>query len=49
MNDLTNLSLEKAISILENNIEQFDKLANDLIEKKTIDLKYLESINVDYY
>jgi hypothetical protein len=43
------MALEKAINILESNINSLNTLASDLIVKKTVDLKYLESINVEYF
>ncbi len=49
VNSLTSMALEKAVSILESNMDSLNTLANDLIEKKTVDLKYLESINVEYF
>ena len=49
VNSLTSMALEKAINILESNIDSLNTLANDLIEKKTVDLKYLETINVEYF
>ena len=49
VNSLISMALEKAINILESNINSLNTLASDLIVKKTVDLKYLESINVEYF
>tara|TARA_Y100000389_G_scaffold202990_1_gene250014 strand:- start:3674 stop:5731 length:2058 start_codon:yes stop_codon:yes gene_type:complete len=49
VNNLTNIALNKAVKILENNIDSLNKLADDLIIKKTVDLKYLQSIDVEYF
>jgi len=49
VNNLISVALENAVKILEKNIESLNTLAKDLIIKKTVDLKYLESINVEYF
>ena len=41
--------LTKAVKIIENNLDTFNKLATDLIQKKSVDLKYLDELNVDYF
>ncbi len=47
--DLINFGLTSALNILEANIEEFNKLASDLIIKRSIDLKYLNQFNISYY
>tara|TARA_B100000989_G_scaffold289262_1_gene260865 strand:- start:269 stop:2308 length:2040 start_codon:yes stop_codon:yes gene_type:complete len=46
---LINFSLTTALNIIENNIEVFNKLSNDLIIKKSVDNKYLNTLNITYY
>tara|TARA_B100000035_G_scaffold315342_1_gene335367 strand:+ start:2677 stop:4716 length:2040 start_codon:yes stop_codon:yes gene_type:complete len=46
---LINYALKCAINILEYNLEEFNKLASDLIVKKTVDLKYLNQLNITYF
>ena len=46
---LINFALISAINIIENNIDIFNKLSNDLIIKKSVDNKYLNQLNVTYY
>ena len=38
-----------AINILESNLFNFNKLACDLIIKKTVDSKYLKGLNITYF
>ena len=47
--ELVNFALNKAVKIIENNLDTFNKLATDLIQKKSVDLKYLDELNVDYF
>ncbi len=47
--ELMNGALTKAINILEKNLDSFNKLASDLIQKKSVDLKYLNKLPVDYF
>ena len=49
VNRLVAFSLQKAIDILDQNMASFNELANDLIEKKSVDIKYLNNIDVNYY
>ena len=49
VNKLIKFALTKAVNILEYNINIFNNLAKDLIEKKTINLKYLNKLNVEYF
>ena len=49
VSQLINYALKCAINILEYNLEEFNKLASDLIVKKTVDLKYLNQLNVTYF
>ena len=46
---LVNLGLQKAIQIIEANFDSFDNLANELINNRSLDLKYLNSIDVNYF
>jgi len=46
---LINYALNSAINIIDYNIDEFNKLASDLLIKKSVDLKYLTSLNVTYY
>ena len=46
---LINYALKSAINILENNLKEFNELACDLIVKKTVDLKYLNQLNITYF
>ena len=46
---LTNFALKTAINIIENNIEIFNKLSNDLIIKRSVDINYLNQLNVTYF
>ena len=46
---LINYALKCAINILESNLQEFNKLASDLIVKKTVDLKYLNQLNITYF
>ena len=49
VNSLIMYSLKQAINIIESNEKSFNKLANDLLIKKSIDLKYLNTLEVKYY
>ena len=46
---LINFGLEKAITIIEANLDAFNKLATDLISKRSVDIKYLNNLDVDYF
>ena len=46
---LINYALKSAINILESNLKEFNELACDLIVKKTVDLKYLNQLNITYF
>ena len=46
---LINFSLKSAIQIIESNMNEFNKLASDLIIKRSVDIKYLNKLNVTYY
>ena len=46
---LINFGLTTAINIIENNIDIFIGLSNDLLIKKSVDIKYLNKLNVTYY
>tara|TARA_B100001769_G_scaffold260493_1_gene241159 strand:- start:5668 stop:7638 length:1971 start_codon:yes stop_codon:yes gene_type:complete len=46
---IMNYALYKAIEILYNNMDSFNLLASDLIEKKSLDIKYLNKIKVEYF
>ena len=47
--ELINFALTKAVKIIENNLDTFNKLATDLIQKKSVDLKYLNTLEVEYF
>ena len=47
--ELINFALTKAVKIIENNLDTFNKLATDLILKKSVDLKYLNTLEVEYF
>ena len=49
MGELINFALTKAVKIIENNLDTFNKLATDLIQKKSVDLKYLNTLEVEYF
>ena len=49
VSQLINYALKSAINILESNLQEFNKLALDLIIKKTVDLKYLNQLNITYF
>jgi ATP-dependent Zn protease len=42
-------ALDKAIKILDKNIEKFIELATKLCEEKSVDSKYLENLNIEYF
>ena len=46
---LINYALNSAINIIDYNIDEFNKLASDLLIKKSVNLEYLTSLNVTYY
>ena len=46
---LINYALNSAINIIDYNIDEFNKLASDLLIKKSVNLNYLSSLNVSYY
>lgn len=46
---LVNYGLDRAIDIIEHNQGSFNKLANDLIDKKSVDIKYLDTLDVGYF
>ena len=46
---LINFGLTSAINILEVNLQDFNKLASDLIIKRSVDLKYLNQLNISFY
>ena len=46
---LINFGLMSALNIIEHNIDNFNKLSNDLIVKRSVDIKYLNKLNVTYY
>ena len=46
---LTNFAIKTATNIIENNIEIFNKLSNDLIIKRSVDINYLNQLNVTYF
>ena len=46
---LNNFALEKAINILECNIDLLNKLAKKLMNSMSIDSVYLKEIDIDYY
>ena len=47
--DLINYGLDRAIDIIEHNLDTFNTLATNLIEKKLVDIKYLDTLNVTYF
>ncbi len=47
--NLINFGLSSALNILEANLDEFNKLASDLIIKRSVDLKYLNQLNISYY
>ena len=49
VSQLINYALKCAVNILESNLNNFNKLASDLIIKKTVDLKYLNGLNITYF
>ena len=46
---LINFALNSALNILEANLDEFNKLASDLIIKRSVDLKYLNQLNISYH
>lgn len=46
---LINFALNSALNILEANLDEFNKLASDLIVKRSVDLKYLNQLNISYH
>ena len=46
---LINFALNSALNILEENLDEFNKLASDLIVKRSVDLKYLNQLNISYH
>jgi len=46
---LINFALNSALNILEANLDEFNKLASDLIIKRSVDLKYLNQLNIRYH
>jgi cell division protease FtsH len=46
---LINYALNSAINIIDYNIDEFNKLASDLLIKKSVNLNYLSNLNVSYY
>ena len=46
---LINFALNSALNILEANLGEFNKLASDLIIKRSVDLKYLNQLNISYH
>ena len=49
VSQLINYALKCALNILENNLKDLNKLASDLIVKKSVDLKYLNQLNITYF
>ena len=47
--DIINYGLDRAIDIIEHNLDTFNTLASNLIEKKSLDIKYLDTLNVTYF
>jgi cell division protease FtsH len=47
--NLINFGLTSALNILEANLKDFNKLASDLIIKRSVDLKYLNQLNISYH
>lgn len=46
---LINFALNSALNILEANLDELNKLASDLIIKRSVDLKYLNQLNISYH
>jgi cell division protease FtsH len=46
---LINFGLNSALNVLEANLDEFNKLATDLIIKRSVDLNYLNQLNISYY
>jgi len=46
---LINFALNSALNILEANLGDFNKLASDLVIKRSVDLKYLNQLNISYH
>jgi cell division protease FtsH len=46
---LINFGLNSALNVLEANLDEFNKLASDLIIKRSVDLKYLNQLNISYH
>ena len=46
---LINFALNSAVNILEANLGEFNKLASDLVIKRSVDLKYLNQLNISYH
>ena len=46
---LINFALNSALNILEANLGEFNKLASDLVIKRSVDLKYLNQLNISYH
>jgi len=46
---LINYALKKAIYIIEKNLDSFNKLASDLIQNRSVDIKYLNELEVDCF
>jgi len=49
VSQIINYALKSAINILESNLQEFNKLAKDLMVKKTVDIKYLNQLNITYF
>tara|TARA_B100001175_G_scaffold246905_1_gene213649 strand:+ start:1564 stop:3567 length:2004 start_codon:yes stop_codon:yes gene_type:complete len=49
VSELIIFALNKSVKIIENNLDTFNKLATDLIQKKSVDLKYLNTLEVEYF
>lgn len=46
---LINFAINSALNILEANLDEFNKLASDLVIKRSVDLKYLNQLNISYH
>jgi cell division protease FtsH len=46
---LINYALTSAINIIDNNIDEFNKLASDLLVKKSVNFNYLSQLNITYF
>ena len=46
---LINYALKKAIYIIEKNLDSFNKLASDLIQNRSVDIKYLNELEVNCF